>query len=155
MQPYYRPSEEEDVLRLAPKVRQQDVRELQAAAGYEPLLALHLSYTSSDESHTIIAPDGEVVGMFGVCPTNDPLLGVPWLLASDRLPEVSREFIPQSLDWVNQVNSKYPVLCNYVDKRNTVAIRWLKWLGFEFVRLIEDYGYEQKPFYEFVRIDNV
>jgi len=106
MQPYYRPSEEEDVLRLAPKVRQQDVRELQAAAGYEPLLALHLSYTSSDESHTIIAPDGEVVGMFGVCPTNDPLLGVPWLLASDRLPEVSREFIPQSLDWVNQVNSK-------------------------------------------------
>jgi hypothetical protein len=26
----------------------------------------------------------------------------------------------------------YPRLCNVVDVRNTVAIRWLKWLGFEF-----------------------
>jgi hypothetical protein len=24
----------------------------------------------------------------------------------------------------------YPVLRNYVDQRNTVSIRWLRWLGF-------------------------
>lgn len=155
MKPYYRTSELEDVYVLAPKLRKQDINEIEASSGFLPMEALSYSFHSGGESNTIIAPDGEVIGMFGVSPTLDPLVGVPWLLASPRLPEVSKEFIPQSLEWVKQKNEEYPLLFNAVDVRNTVAIRWLRYLGFTFIQRIEEYGVGKKPFYEFVRIRNV
>ena len=70
----------------------------------------------------------------------------------DRLPEVAREFLPESRKWVEKINQDYLVLTNYVDVRNTAAKRWLRWLGFRFVRIVEDFGYEKRPFYEVVRI---
>jgi RimJ/RimL family protein N-acetyltransferase len=155
MKPYYRTSEQEDVYELAPKLRKQDVDEVKASSGYTPEEALIYSFHVSGENNTIIAPDGEIIGMFGVGSTADPYIGVPWLLASPRLPEITREFLPQSLEWVKQKNEQYPVLINYVDCRNTVAIRWLRYLGFTFIKKIEEYGVGKKPFYEFVRIHNV
>ena len=107
----------------------------------------------SDEVYAIIAGDEEVIGLFGVTPTEDPIVGCPWLLASDRLPEVSKEFIPQSLEWVKGINKKYPILRNYVDARNRLAMRWLSYLGFTFINLIDEYGKGRIPFYEFVRIE--
>lgn len=153
MTPYYRLACNEDAHILAPKMRKQDVEEVQASSGLEPLEALLFSMQFSDEVYAIIAGDEEVIGLFGVTPTEDPIVGCPWLLASDRLPEVSKEFIPQSLEWVNQINKKYPILRNYVDARNRIAIRWLGYLGFTFINLIEDYGKGRIPFYEFVRIE--
>jgi hypothetical protein len=155
MKPYYRPSVKEDVYELAPKLRKQDVKEVEASSGYMPEEALLVSFNSEGESNTIIAPDGEVIGMFGVSATLDPHIGVPWLLASPRLPEVSKEFIPQSLEWVKQKNEEYSLLHNAVDVRNTVAIRWLRYLGFTFIQRIEEYGVGKKPFYHFVRIRDV
>ena len=153
--PYYRPAVKADVYVLAPKLRDQDKAEVKASSGMNPEEALLYSFEAGGEVNSIIAPDGEVIGMFGVSPTPDPTLGIPWLLASPRLPEVSREFIPQSKEWVIEVNKKYPLLLNYVDKRNTIAIRWLRKLGFTFIAEIEEFGVGQKPFYEFVRIENV
>lgn len=150
MKPYYRPSTAGDAETLAPKLRKQDVEEVWASHGITPIAALVTSQNNSSESHTIIASDGEVIGMFGV--VDDGAVGVPWLLTSDRLPEVAREFLPQSREWVERINQDYLVLTNYVDVRNKVAQRWLKWLGFKFVRVVEEYGYEKKPFYEVVRI---
>lgn len=150
MKPYYRPSTAGDAEILAPKLRKQDVEEVWASHGVLPLVALVTSQTNSSESHTIISSDGEVIGMFGV--VGDGAVGIPWLLTSDRLPEVAREFLPQSREWVERINQDYSILTNYVDVRNKTAQRWLKWLGFKFVRVVEEYGYEKKPFYEVVRI---
>lgn len=155
MKPYYRPATLDDAYDLAPRLRQIDVQEVKDSSGVTALDALLLSVQASDEAHSIIATDGEVIGMFGVSPTADPTLGVPWLLCSDRLPEVRREFIPQSIEWVKQVNKKYDVLFNYVAKENFVAIKWLKSLGFNFTQIIDHFGVGQKPFYEFVRINDV
>lgn len=153
MIPYYRPAAAGDVQIVAPKLRQQDVDEVKASSGLEPLEALQLSCLYSVEVNAIVASDGEVIGLFGVTKTPDFLVGCPWLLASDRLPEIRKDFLPQSLLWVKRINKQFPVLRNYVDQRNTKAIRWLKYLGFTFVDLIEDYGVGKKPFYEFVRIE--
>jgi len=150
MKPYYRLSNATDAEILAPKLRKQDREEVWASHGLTPMAALVTSQTNSSESHTIIAHDGEVIGMFGV--VDEGAVGIPWLLASDRLPEVAREFLPESLKWVERINQDYLVLTNYVDVRNTAARRWLKWLGFKFVRIVEEYGYGKKPFYEVVRI---
>lgn len=150
MKPYYRPFTAGDAEILAPKLRKHDVDEVWASHGLTPLEALVKSQINSSESHTIIASDGEVIGMFGC--VDDGAVGIPWLLASDRLPEVAREFLPESRKWVEKINQDYLVLTNYVDVRNTSAKRWLKWLGFRFVRIVEDFGYEKRPFYEVVRI---
>lgn len=155
MTPYYRPATLDDAYDLAPKLRKVDVQEVKDSSGVDPLQALLISVTASSEAYSIIAADGEVIGMFGVSPTADPEMGVPWLLCSDRLPEVRKEFIPQSAEWVIEVNKKFPVLFNYVAKDNKVAIRWLRHLGFTFTQLIENFGVGQKPFYEFVRIKDV
>ena len=155
MTPYYRPATLDDAYELAPKLREVDVQEVKDSSGVNALDALLISVTASSEAYSIIANDGEVIGMFGVSPTADPDIGVPWLLCSDRLPEVKKEFIPQSAEWVIEVNKKFPVLCNYVAKDNKVAIRWLRHLGFTFTQLIETFGVGKKPFYEFVRIKDV
>ncbi|WP_455153310.1 hypothetical protein [Bradyrhizobium cenepequi] len=36
-----------------------------------------------------------------------------------------------SVSWRDQLLERYPILRNFVDDRNTVSIRWLRWLGFK------------------------
>ena len=148
---YFRPSVLTDCLELAPKLRQQDLNEITASHGMSAVNTLSLSFKISNETNTIIH-EGEVIGMFGYGSDGDEV-AVPWLLASDKLPKISKEFLPQSKRWVDGVAAAYPVLVNRVDVRNTVAIRWLKFLGFKFITRIENYGVGQIAFYEFVRAD--
>jgi len=46
----------------------------------------------------------------------------------------------------------YKVLYNFVYAENHSAIKWLKALGFTFIKYHEEYGMQGKPFYEFLRI---
>lgn len=147
---YYRPSFREDAAVLAPKMRKQDALEVWHSHGLSPLEALRFSFDESIESNSIIDDDGQVIGMFGVSEVA-PIVGVPWLLASDRLKAVQREFLPESEKWVQRINERYDLLYNYVYAGNTVSIRWLKWLGFSFVREIPDHGVHPTTFIEFAR----
>lgn len=147
---HYRPSVREDAVVLAPNMRDQDALEVWHSHNMSPLEALHFSLDHSVEANTIIANDGEVIGMFGVGEQSD-LIAIPWLLASDRLREVAREFLPESEKWVKRVNAQYDLLYNYVYSGNTVSIRWLKWLGFSFIREIENHGHNPTKFIEFAR----
>jgi len=146
---HYRPSVREDCELLAPFLREQDKHEIAASHGLEPLAALQLSFMVCEECNSIIHDDS-VIGMFGVSDGGE--YGVPWLLGSDRLLEIKKEFIPQADAWVKEVNQRYPLLLNYVHAGNTVSKRWLKSLGFVFLKRIEEYGVGKEPFYEFVRI---
>lgn len=147
---HYRRAYFEDCAVLAPKMRDKDKEEVWHSDGMSPLVALQTSFDASSEANTIIADDGEVIGMFGVAPTPIPTIGTPWLLASDRLPEVAREFIPQSRKWIEHIHDDYDLLFNYVYAKNTISIRWLKWLGFNFVRETE-YGVNPTQFLEFAK----
>ena len=88
--------------------------------------------------------------MFGINRVNENV-GIPWLLGSDQLTKHKLEFYKKSVEYLNTFMDEYNVLFNYVDKRNWQAIRWLKGLGFQFTKLVSDYGYEKKPFYEFIK----
>lgn len=73
-----------------------------------------------------------ILGVNAVSVLSD--VGCPWMLttrAVDR-PHVRREFIAGgrvALEWVGE---DFRRLWNLVAEENTVAVRWLKWMGFTF-----------------------
>lgn len=138
-----------DCLDLSKNLREQDEVEISLSNGYSPLQAITLSFTMSQECHTIMYNDAPV-GMFGV--VDSGMFAAPWLLASKEIEQFPVTFIKECTKWVDSMNDKHPLLINYVHKENTAAIKWLKYLGFRFTKLYEHYGVGQAPFYQFVRI---
>ena len=153
MKPHFRPSKIDDVYVLYPKIREVDVEEVKATIGLDIKDGLMASYQTSDETYTMVADDGDLVGMFGLTKTADPLISVVWMLCSERLPQYSKSFIKLSKQWVIDQNKKHSILMNYVDARNITSIKWLKHLGFVLINRVEKFGVDKKPFYEFVRIN--
>jgi len=153
MKPHFRPAKVDDVYVLYPKIREVDVEEVKATIGLDIKDGLMASYQTSDETYTMVADDGDLVGMFGLTKTADPLISVVWMLCSERLPQYSKSFIKLSKQWVIDQNKKHSILMNYVDARNITSIKWLKHLGFVLINRVEKFGVDKKPFYEFVRIN--
>jgi hypothetical protein len=152
MKAHYRPTELDDVKYVAEHLSKEDQDELYASLGMSNYSALSWSFAVSVECNSIIMPDGTVGGIFGVSSPHKGT-GCPWLMGTDRIPEISMTFLKQSKKWVEEQNKKYPLLMNYVDVRNQRAIEWLKFLGFTFIKRVEKHGHGEKPFFQFVRID--
>ncbi len=147
-----RPSLEKDAYELAPRLRKADRDEIDAASGDNPLQALIRGYEYSYQPFTILVND-KVAGMFGAVPLDQQfVVGAVWLLGSDDIFNVRMPFARQSRLWVDVVHKPFNVLTNWVDERNSVHIRWLKWIGFKFIAKCERFGYRNLPFYEFVKI---
>ena len=134
------------VAELAQTIRSADVEEVWAMTHQTPRQALQQAVTR--QTRTGLA-DGEVLCIFGVhSPTVLGMTGVPWMLSSDALPKHARAFLRGSVEWIEMIRHQYSLLVNYVDARNLMAIRWLKWLGFELQEPVP-YGAEQLPFHRF------
>ena len=89
------------------------------------------------------------VGMFGVTPLSViGRHGSPWLLGTDELANHSRSFLKGCIKHFPEVTKGFDFLENYVDARNEVSIRWLKWLGFVIMEP-EPYGPFKLPFHRF------
>ena len=82
------------------------------------------------------------------------MTAIPWLLTTPAIQKVWLPFLRGSRTWVNDINKKYPILYNAVDAEYTLAINWLKFVGFTFIKEHDKWGVGNKPFLEFVRIDN-
>lgn len=132
---------------LAQGLREQDVDEL-AALGQLPEVALVQSYELSAPHCFSIMADGRAVGLFGAADLPEPGQGTPWMLASDGIFTVVRDFVRQAPRWVEYLNHIHPVLHNIVHLENTVSIRWLGRMGFLF-----DYNaWAPKNFVRFHRV---
>jgi hypothetical protein len=142
----FRKSIYSDVENLSINLRHADKREILASTGTTPLNALLGGYVQSEVCFTILDKENVPVGMFGV--SKD---GGIWLLATDDIFKIRFSFLRESRKVVNFLNTKYPLLWNYVDCRNELHIRWLKWCGFKFIRKL-NYGVLNLPFYEFVKL---
>ena len=142
----FRISKYEDIDLLANKLRFADKREVLDGSGQTPNQALTTGYVQSELCFTITDKEEKPVGMFGVSKE-----GSIWLLATDDIMKIKVSFLRESRKVISFLCSKYRILWNYVDCRNELHIRWLKWCGFKFLRKI-NYGVNQKPFYEFIKI---
>lgn len=133
---------------LAWNMREADRQEVWAAAHYSPRQATFFSLEASRDARVGLV-DGRVVCMFGVGPAAIvSTTGVPWLLTTDLVKKHAGPFLRRNKRVVEEMLAAYPFLRNHVDERNTMAIRWLRWLGFE-ILLAEPFGAEGLPFHPF------
>lgn len=128
---------------IASRMRAADREEVFAASGRCPLSALCFSYRHSSLAWTALF-DGRPEVMWGVGDINILTgIGAPWLLGTDAVEKNFRGFLKISRNWPAQLLSRYAVIRNLVDARNTVSLRWLEWLGF---RLFEPMEINGHPF---------
>lgn len=141
---------------LAKILREQDAAEVLAASGDQPLVALEKALHLSRATWAVRADDWGLIAMFGVGPhPANPEVGIPWLLASDRLESISRAFLRGCRPYISLMQSWYPTLTNVVDARNDVARRWLEWCGFSPCNWHDQFGVAQIPFIQYVRYRDV
>jgi hypothetical protein len=141
------------VNRMAHSLRKADMNELQAVLG-KNLDTAHILYEgikNSDNPRTFVV-DGDPAAIYGVvnAQSDDLNIGWVWLLGTNKIKEAKTFFLKHSKIELAEQEKEYDVLANYVDVRNTVHIKWLKWLGFKALREV-NYGVEQRKFYEFAR----
>lgn len=126
---------------IAKRMREADRIEVHAASGKTPGQALAFSLRKSSIAMTWII-DGRPELMFGVGDLNILAgVGAPWLLGTDAVLSHQMEFLRSSVEWRNKLFERYSTLKNFVDVRNEVSVRWLKWLGFSLSDPIEYRGH--------------
>ena len=150
---YFKLTTLEDIKYLAPRLRQEDKQEILAGSGLTPYEALLIGFKNSVVVFTIFNPKNKPVGIFGVDDLGNGVGGI-WLLATKDLAKIQIAFLKQCREVVKFLNTKYKILWNFVDCRNQLHIKWLRWCGFKFIRKLNR-GVLQKPFYEIIRINNV
>lgn len=133
-------------------LRQADIDEIYASSRATPREALERSFEGSTACWSIVLDD-KCIGMFGVGSINllSPI-GMPWMLASDfiRHKRVWRRFLRESRFHIDKMHEMHPVLVNWIDDRNKVALRWAKWVGFK-VYNTEPFGPFGLPFHRIER----
>lgn len=139
----------EDIKYLAPRLRFADKREILSAIGLTPYEGLYFSFKNSTACFTIYKKNIPVA-IFGVNQITDKLSSI-WFLASDGLKDIEIPFLRQCRELVNFLTNKHKMLFNFVDCRNELHIKWVKWCGFKFLRKI-NHGVLNQPFYEIIKI---
>ena len=147
MKPFHRESWLSDLNYISLHMRYADKREVEAL-GSTVERSLALGFGHSTICRTIIDNRGRTVGIFGVTPL-DPKVGQVWMLGTDGLVDIKTSFLKNCRDVVKGMNEQYPQLCNLIDSRNEVHLKWIKWCGF---KIIGERVINNVKFYEFVRL---
>lgn len=138
---------------LARNISPADRAEIEAF-DYTPYDAIESSVHGSIEAFAWEI-NGRVACLFGVCQSLDVLGPVhPWMLTTPLLRSDWRFFARSSKRVVEAWAERYPHMKNYVDARHTVAIHWLKWLGFVVSRDATLIGSKQVPFHAFEMVNS-
>ena len=133
---------------LAPRLREADRFEIRAAFGRPADEVLRAGFRNAKRCWTVLA--GRLpVAMFGVGRRREPRVGTVWLLASDGFDVLRSRLRREGPYWVDVLMSGHDVLTNFVWAENRVAVRWLRWLGFELLVLHRGIGSNGEDFWEF------
>ncbi|MGK9045825.1 hypothetical protein KXR63_00495 [Stutzerimonas chloritidismutans] len=140
------PIEPGDVEAVLPIIRQADRDELEEALQLQLSTSLAEGLEQCCKASKIVV-NGLIVALFGDS-RHDDRLGIPWLVSTVHVERYPREFLKVCKPEVQEMLTRHESLINFVDVRNTVAIRWLEWLGFTFGEP-EPYGPLGMPFKPF------
>ena len=124
---------ESDAIRLYKELRVDDMLEI-IGLNHHPWTAVEYSIKASDKAFTATTLDDDVICVFGVTKTHVDTVGCVWMLGTDRVRSIKREFIRNCKEWEAELGADYRCLINVVSTSNKISMRWLKWLGAEFLR---------------------
>ena len=140
---YIHPITLEAALEVASNLRPEDRREVEEGHGYDPIeYAKFIAQEGSTVYFTV--PNGKTAGMAGVSTE-----GAIWMICTEAIKEYPHTFARESKRFVESRTE--PLLWNVADRRNTVHLKLLKFLGFKFLRELK-YGPNQISFIEFCRV---
>jgi hypothetical protein len=131
-------------------MRQEDKDEIWHLDRRLPLEALRDALAVCEFNRAVLL-DGKVVFIYGVAGTKGGA-GVPWLLASDLLKEVTKPFIKNSKGYLEELFRGYTALYNVAWSKNVVHIRWLEWLGFEIMPAVP-MGPDGELYHKFIKVN--
>lgn len=143
---------DEDIEYVAANMRANDVKECEAL-GFTPLRSLTVSVKLSTVAYTLLDHQAEPVAILGVGMGLCPEWGAIWLLGTKGIEDNSMTFLRHSMPVLQRLykESGKDVLYNYTHVDNELHHKWLKWLGFKFIRRTE-LGPYNESFYEFARL---
>ena len=143
MSKYIHPLTEEAAFEVASNLLPEDRKEVEEGHGYDPTVILPSTY---EMGHSVYfrVPNGELAGIAGV---HDK--GQIWMLCTPAILKYPVTFAREAKRYVDSRQEK--LLWNIVDKRNTVHLKLLRFLGFKFLREIE-HGPNKLTFIEFCRV---
>lgn len=142
------PATPEHIAPLIADMRPVERQEVVAATGRPLADSVAMSLRHSDVAYAGTV-DGDLVAVWGagrLTPLSD--VGVPWMLTTNKVLDHKVLFL-RSCDLHNILLPGYHRLRNWVDVRNTLSIRWLRWLGFDVSDTPEPFGPYSLPFYRF------
>ena len=140
---YIYPLTYEAAVEVASNLLPEDHREVEEGHGHDPNVILPSTYHIGDSVYFKV-PNGELAGIAGV---NDG--GQIWMLCTPAILKYPVTFAREAKRYVESREEK--LLWNIVDKRNTVHLKLLKFLGFKFLRELK-HGPNQLTFIEFCRV---
>ena len=128
---------------MASNLRPEDRREAEEGHGVDPME--YSTSAAQNQSYVYFTvPNGKTAGMAGVDPG-----GQIWMLCTPAINEYPLTFAREAKRYVESRNEK--LLWNIVDKRNTVHLKLLRFLGFKFLRELK-HGPNKLTFIEFCRV---
>ena len=133
----------EAALEVASNLRSEDRREIEEGHGLDPMVILPEA-VHDDFCVYFTAPNGRTAGMGGIYNK-----GIIWMVTTPVIHDYPVGFVKEAKRVLTSRTE--PILGNIVDKRNTVHLRLLKYLGFKFLREIS-HGPKQLTFIEFYRV---
>ena len=132
----------EAAIEVASDLRPEDRREVEEGHGVDPFTSI-VSKAQEGSCIYFTMPNGKTAGMAGV--EDD---GMIWMLTTTAIYEYPFAFTRGAKKFVKSYSHK--TLWNIIDKRNTVHLKLLKFLGFEFLEEIF-YGPNNLPFIKFYK----
>ena len=143
MSKYIHPITEEAALGVASNLLPDDYREVAEGHGHDPMEAIPQCSKIGDTIYFTV-PDGQLAGVAGVQPD-----GRIWMLCTPAILKFPKTFAREARRFVESREEK--LLWNIVDKRNTVHMKLLRFLGFKFLRELK-HGPNNLSFIEFCRV---
>lgn len=139
---------EKDITWLAKHLRTQDQQEVIASHGEDFHQIIRQSIEQSSDAWALLV-DGKLMFIAGIGEVS-LISGVasPWLLGTDLVTKYPKVFLSYTRQLIREVLKTHEVLFNFVDVRNTLAIRYLKHMGFVFHEA-QPYGRLNQLFYPF------
>jgi len=131
---YIEPTKKGDAVKLFNELRDCDAEEC-IGMGVNPYDACILSAQPREKTFTIRSnSDDGVIACFGVGDAGKNKVGCIWMLGTDRVKEISHTFLSHSKEWIDYLVEGYAYVGNVVSTKNKVSMRWLKWVGAEFIK---------------------